>query len=1155
MLRRLIEWSVENKLLVLLLTAIVVGGGILAMRRTPLEALPDLSDVQVIVQTDYAGQAPEIVEDQVTYPVASEMLKVPGAKTVRGYSFFGLSFVYIIFDDGTDLYWARSRVLEYLSAIRGKLPEAATAALGPDATGLGWVYQYVIEDTTGTRSLADLRAIQDWQLRYQLTAVPGVSEVASVGGFQRTYEVTVDPARLRGYGIPVTSVMDAIRGSNQDAGAMVVEMTEREFMVRGLGYLKGMDDLRRVVVGSTREGTPITVTDVAEVTEAPAVRRGVTDLDGRGDAVGGIVVMRFGENALATIGRVKKKLETIRRGLPPGLVITPVYDRSDLIRRAIHTLKEKLLEESLIVALVCVLFLFHVRSALVAILTLPVGILMAFIAMRWIGIGADIMSLGGIAIAIGAMIDAAIVMVENLHKHLERAIRARVRAQAADESAPPATPLDRETLHTDVLGTGERWEAVVRSAREVGPSLFFSLLIITVSFLPVFSLEAQEGRLFHPLAWTKTLAMAAASLLSVTLVPVAMGLFIRGRIHAEDRNPVNRTLARLYRPILKWALRWRLPVLGGAVAVLVLTVIPLRRIGSEFMPPLDEGTLLYMPGTLPGISIATAGETIRRQDSILVTFPEVEHVFGKAGRAETATDPAPLSMFETTITLAPREKWRKGMTPEKLVDEMNRAVQLPGVSNSWTMPIKGRIDMLATGIRTPVGIKIFGPDLRELERIGKEIERAVSGVSGARSVIAERAVSGSYLDIDIDRDAAARYGLNVRDIQRVIEAAVGGMTITRTVEGRERYAVRLRYPQELRDRPERLADLLLPVQGRPARPGPLYEATVAGGGPGGLPSATAGALGAGLSGMPPSGTVPSMVVQNSNTGMAGMNGAGGVAQIPLGQVATIRTTKGPMAIKTEGAFPTAWVFIDVAGRDIGGFVVDARRMVDQMVTLPAGYSLQWSGQYEYMQRAKERLRLVVPATLLLIFLLLYLNFRTLEDTLIVMLSLPLALVGGVLLMAALGYNWSVATGVGFIALAGVATEVGVIMLLFLNQAWEARASTGRATAEDLRGAVLEGASLRVRPLIMTVTAIIGGLLPIFWGHGTGATVMRRIAAPMMGGMISATVLTLLVLPVIWSLAREARLRREARAPLRIHDRVEPAIHGARGKSVSRGRTP
>ena len=1125
MLNRVIEWSVANKFLVLLFTALVTGGGVLAMRHTPLEALPDLSDVQVIVQSDYPGQAPQIVEDQVTYPVASEMLKVPGAKTVRGYSFFGLSFVYVIFDDGTDLYWARSRVLEYLSSIRGKLPDAASTALGPDATGLGWVYQYALEDTTGTRSLADLRSYQDWYLRYQLTSVPGVSEVASVGGFERTYEVTVDPARLRGMGVPVTRVMDALRASNEDAGAMVVEMTEREFMVRGLGYLEGREDLEEVVVGSAPGGTPVRVADVADVNLVPGARRGVTDLDGRGDAVGGIVVMRFGENALATIERVKEKLEEVRAGLPDGMVITPVYDRSDLIHRAIETLKEKLLEESLVVALVCLLFLFHVRSALVAILTLPVGILMAFIAMRWIGVGADIMSLGGIAIAIGAMIDAAIVMVENLHKHLERAIRSKGASRREEGLEPASEDEEDEKLHTDVLTSGERWEAVVRSAREVGPSLFFSLLIITVSFLPVFALEAQEGRLFQPLAWTKTLAMAAASLLSVTLVPVAMGLFIRGRIHAEEDNPVNRVLTRLYRPVLAWALRWRLPVLGGAVAVLVLTLVPFQQIGSEFMPPLDEGSLLYMPGTLPGISIAKAGETIRKQDSVLISFPEVERVFGKAGRAGTATDPAPLSMFETTITLKPRDEWREGMTTEKLIDEMDRAIQFPGISNSWTMPIKGRIDMLATGIRTPVGIKVFGPDLRELERIGKEIESAVRMVPGARSVIAERAVSGSYLDIDIDRRAAARYGLNVRDVQRVIEAAVGGMTITRTVEGRERYAVRLRYPQELRDRPEKLEEILVPVPGRPADPGPLYQTSLDGGGPAGPSTATRGGLpgdGAVMAGMPGRG--------HGGPGRAGMAMSGRSAQIPLGQVATIRTTKGPMAIKTEGAFPTAWVFVDVADRDLGGFVTDAKAMVSDMVELPPGYTLQWSGQYEYMQRAKERLTLVVPATLLLIFLLLFLNFRTLGDTLIVMLSLPFSLVGGVLLMAALGYNWSVATGVGFIALAGVAAEVGVIMLLFLNQAWDARSGGGPPTPSDLLDAVVEGATLRVRPLIMTVTAIVGGLLPIFWGHGTGASVMRRIAAPMVGGMVSATVLTLVVLPVIWSLWKEARIRRGEAGP-------------------------
>jgi Cu(I)/Ag(I) efflux system membrane protein CusA/SilA len=1094
MLSRVIEWSIQNKFLVLLFALFAAVAGIIAMRRTPLEAIPDLSDVQVIVQTDYPGQAPQIVEDQVTYPIASEMLKVPGAGTVRGYSFFGTSFVYVIFEDGTDLYWARSRVLEYLSAIQPRLPERAAPSLGPDATGLGWIYQYVLEDTIGTHSLADLRSIQDWYLRYQLTGVPGVSEVASVGGFEQVYEVTVDPVSLRGFGIPVTRVMEAIRASNEDVGAMVVELAEREFMIRGLGYLRSIEDVESVVVAATREGTPVRVSDVGSVRLAPQVRRGVADLNGRGDAVGGIVVMRFGENALSTIDRVKEKLAEIEAGLPEGLVITPVYDRSDLIERAITTLKEKLLEESLVVALVCVVFLFHVRSALVAILTLPLGILLAFVAMRFLGVGADIMSLGGIAIAIGAMVDAAIVMIENMHKHLERAIDEK-REKATSAGQP--LPGDGEHLHTSVLTTRERWGVVERASKEVGPALFFSLLIITVSFLPVFTLEAQEGRLFKPLAWTKTLAMASASLLSVTLVPVTMGLFIRGRIHREHRNPIYIGLVSVYRPVLEFVLRYRWPVLGMAIAVLVLTWIPFQRIGSEFMPPLNEGSLLYMPTTVPGISVRKASETLQRQDSILAQIPEVQSVFGKAGRANTATDPAPLSMFETTITLKPMEEWREGMTMEALVDEMDQAVRFPGISNSWTMPIKGRIDMLATGIRTPVGIKIFGSDLTELERLGKEIEQAVQMVPGTRSAFAERVVSGSYLDIEIDRAAAARYGLNVRQVQMVIASAIGGMKITQTVEGRERYDVRVRYPQELRDQPEELAEVLIPV---PARMG-----------------------GAAMAGM---GTGMSAMTDGIGMGGSMEPGRTGLAQIPLGQVASIRTINGPAGIKTEGAFPTAWVFVDVQGRDIGGYVADAQQMVEEMVTLPAGYSLQWSGQYEYMQRAKEKLKLVVPATLLIIFLLLYFNFKRLGETLIVMLSLPFALVGGVLIMALLGFNWSVATGVGFIALAGVAAEIGVIMLLYLNQAWDARRLKGERTPAALHEAVIHGAALRVRPIIMTVTAIIGGLLPIFWGHGTGATVMRRIAAPMVGGMISATALTLLVIPVIYSLWQEAALRRE-----------------------------
>jgi copper/silver efflux system protein len=1062
MLNRVMEWSVRNRFIVALFTAAAILGGIWAVSQTPLEALPDLSDVQVIVQADYNEQAPRIVEDQVTYPIAAEMLKVPGAASVRGYSFFGVSFVYIIFKDGTDLYWARSRVLEYLNGIKGKLPATVTPTLGPDATGLGWIYQYSIEDTTGRKTLAELRSIQDWYLRYALTAIPGVSEVATVGGFEKQYQVDIDPAKLLAYRIPVTRVMEAIQGANNDVGAMVIELSEREHMVRGLGYLRGISDIENVVVGATSTGTPVRVAELGRVTVGPAVRRGVAELDGRGDAVGGIVVMRFGQNALTTIGRVKDKLDQVKKSLPHGVVITPVYDRSDLIQEAISTLKGKLLEETIVVSLVCLLFLMHARSALVAILTLPVGILIAFIAMRVVGVGADIMSLGGIAIAIGAMIDAAIVMTENVHKHLERAV-------AAKENAPGAAP-SVKAFHTTELSAAERWKVVLEASREVGPALFFSLLIITVSFLPVFTLEGQEGRLFKPLAFTKTFAMAASSLLAVTLVPVAMGMLIRGRIYRENANPVNRALIKAYRPVIRKVLANRWPVIGAATALVILTWIPWSRIGSEFMPPLDEGTILFMPTTLPGVSIARAREILRIQDGILKSFPEVEHVWGKAGRANTATDPAGLDMFETTISLKPRSQWRNGMTYDDLIAKMDSAVKMPGVSNAWTMPIKGRIDMLATGIRTPVGVKIFGSDLAELERIGREVESAVRGVPGTRSAFAERAQSGYYLDIDIDRAAAARHGLNPADVQAVIATAIGGMTITQTVEGRERYGVRVRYPQELRDTPEKLEAVLVPV---------AHEF------------------------------------------------AAGTPQVPLGQIATIKKVAGPMVVRTEGAMPTAWVYIDVAGRDIGGYVRDAQRMVETMVKVPQGYSLTWSGQYEYMQRARARMKLVVPATLALIFLLLYLNFKSVGEVLIVMLSLPFALVGGIWFMWLLGYNWSVAVAIGFIALAGVAAETGVVMLIYLDHAWKACVANGCPTTQNLYEAIIEGAVERVRPKMMTVTAIMGGLLPILWGSGAGGTIMRRIAAPMIGGMISSTALTLLVIPAIYALWKEREVARES----------------------------
>ena len=1083
MLRKLIEWSVANRLVVLLGAVGAVFAGITALKRTPLEALPDLSDVQVIVQAEFNEQAPRIVEDQVTYPIAAEMLKVPGSRTVRGYSFFGVSFVYVIFDDGTDLYWARSRVLEYLNGLRGKLPASVTPTLGPDATGLGWVFQYALEDTTGRLTLAELRGIQDWNLRYALTAVPGVSEVATIGGFEKQYQIDLDPAKLLAYDIPITRVMSAIQNANSDVGAMVMELSEREYMVRGLGYLKSIGDIENVVVGATANATPIRVAELGRVAIGPAVRRGIAELDGRGDAVGGIVIMRFGENALTTIAKVKAKLAEIAGALPPGVVITPVYDRSDLIERAIENLRGKLIEESIIVALVCIVFLLHTRSALVAILTLPIGILMAFIAMRGVNVGADIMSLGGIAIAIGAMIDAAIVMIENMHKHLERAIDAR--------DAGLGRPRAGARLDTSVLSPSERWRVVVESAKEVGPALFISLLIITVSFLPVFTLEGQEGRLFKPLAFTKTFAMAAASLLSVTLVPVTMGLFVRGTLYRERANPVNRALIWLYGPVIQRVLRHRWPVIWASLVVLVLTWLPWKRIGSEFMPPMGEGTILYMPTTLPGVSVARAREILRIQDQILKQFPEVGHVWGKAGRAGTATDPAGLDMIETTISLKPEKEWRPGMTYDRLVAAMDSAVRLPGITNAWTMPIKGRIDMLATGIRTPVGVKIFGPDLAELERLGKAVEQAVQAVPGTRSAFAERAVSGYYLDIDIDRAAAARHGLNVGDVQVVIATAVGGMTVTQTVEGRERYGVRIRYPQELRDTPERLASVLVPVaHGTGAR----------------QPS--------------------------SGMGMAGGSAtpSGREASVPLGQVAAIRQVAGPMVVRTEDAMPTAWVYVDVAGRDIGSYVAEAQRVVAQMVPMPAGYRIAWSGQYEYMQRAAAKLKLVIPATLAIIFLLLYFNFKSVGETMIVMLSLPFALVGGIWFIWILGYNWSVAVAIGFIALAGVAAETGVVMLIYLDHAWAAQQEKGEVSLAGLYHAVMEGAVERVRPKMMTVTAIIAGLLPVLWGSGAGSSVMRRIAAPMIGGMVSSTVLTLVVIPAVYSLWKEWELSRPSRSP-------------------------
>ncbi len=1032
MIENLIGWSLRNRFLILLGTAGIALAGIWAMLTTPVDALPDLSDVQVVVQTDFSEQAPQIVEDQVTYPLSTEMLKVPGARVVRGYSFFGQSLVYVLFEDGTDLYWARSRVLEYLNGMRQRLPQGVEPTLGPDATGVGWVFEYVLE--SDSLDLAQLRTLQDWYVRYQLTAVPGVSEVASLGGFVKQYQVEVDPNKLRAFHIPVMRVVQAIGTHNADVGARVIEMGGREYMIRGLGYLRSVDDIGAVAVGATMNGTPIRVADVATVQLGPAPRRGAADLNGRGEVVAGIVIMRFGSDALKTIEAVKRRIAEIQTTLPAGVRLVPVYDRSDLIHRAIGNLQRTLLEESLIVALVSVVFLLHLRSALVAIVTLPLGILFSFLVMRGIGVSANIMSLGGIAIAIGAMVDAAIVMIENMHKHLEH---------AAGRS---------------------RWDIVLESARQVGPPLFFSLLIIVASFLPVFSLEQQEGRLFKPLAYTKTFAMAGAALLSVTLVPVLMGYLVRGRIRPQEANPLNRALMRWYRPVIDWTLRHPWRVLGAAAAVLAITLLPWSRLGSEFMPPLDEGSLLFMPTTVPGVSIAQAKEIMRRQDSILASFPEVSAVLGKVGRANTATDPAPLDMYETTVILKPHAAWRSGMTTDRLVSAMDRATRMPGVTNAWTMPIKNRIDMLATGVRTPVGVKIYGPNLDTLQQLGERVERILQDVPGTRNVFAERNVSGYYVDVQIDRAQAARFGLNAGDLHDAIMATAGGLTAATTVEGRERYEVNVRYPRELRDNIDKLREILIPTMAGP--------------------------------------------------------------QIPLGQVATVSVVQGPMAVKTDNAFPVTTVFVDIAGRDLGGYVQDAQRVVARELTLPVGYRLTWSGQFEFMQRVRQRLKLVVPLTLGIIFLLLYLNFKSVPQALIVMGSLPFALVGGVWSLWLLGYNTSVAVWVGVIALAGVAAETGVVMLIYLEEAYRRRQSSGELrTAADVAAAVHEGAVGRLRPKVMTVVAIMAGLAPILWSQGAGADVMKRIAAPMIGGMVTSTVLTLVVIPAVYYLWRGRQLRR------------------------------
>ncbi|RWA75389.1 MAG: efflux RND transporter permease subunit [Mesorhizobium sp.] len=1031
MIARLIAWSARNLVLIFVATAFAVAAGAYALRTLPLDAIPDLSDVQVIVYTEYPGQAPQVVEDQVTYPLTTAMLTVPKSKVVRGFSFFGVSFVYVIFEDGTDPYWARSRVLEYLNAAAQRLPSGVTPGLGPDATGVGWVYQYAV--VAKDMTLAELRSLQDWVVRYAASKAEGVAEVASVGGFVKQYNIVVDPLRLRAQGISLSMVRDAVRASNRDVGGRTLELSEFEFMVRGRGYIKSTADIEDIVLKTDR-GVPLRLKDVAKVEIGPDERRGITELNGEGEVASGIVLQRFGANALTVIENVKQRLSDIAGSLPKGAEIVPVYDRSHLIEAAIETLKRTLAEESIIVALVCVVFLLHLRSALVAILMLPVGILMAFGAMKTIGLGSNIMSLGGIAIAVGAMIDAAIVMIENAHKHLER--------------APPGKP---------------RVQILIDAASEVGPALFFSLLVITVSFLPIFTLESQEGRMFGPLAFTKTFSMAAAAILSVTLVPALMVVFVRGRIIPEHKNPINRFLIWVYRPVIRGVLKAKTLTIALALVVLGVSVWPVSQIGSEFMPSLNEGTLMYMPTTLPGISVTKAAELLQMQDRIIKSFPEVDSVYGKAGRAMTATDPAPTEMFETIINLKPKDQWRTGVTIDSLKAEMDKALQFPGVSNAWTMPIRARIDMLSTGIRTPVGVKVFGTDLTQMEQIARQIEAALKTVPGTSSAYAERVIGGYYLDIVPDREALGRYALAVGDVQDVIATALGGETVTTTVEGRERYGVNIRYPRDLRSNPQSIAtDVEVPLPG------------------------------------------------------------GGA--IPLGEVAKVQLTRGATSIRTENGQLATYIFVDINGRDLGGYVADAQKAVAETVKLPPGYSVAWSGQFEYLERAAARMKIVVPVTLLIIFLLLYLNFRALTETLIVMLSLPFALIGGIWLMWWLGFNMSVAVAVGFIALAGVAAETGVVMLIYLEQAMaevkaERDAHNQPFVRADLYEAIMLGAVERVRPKMMTVVAIMAGLVPILWSTGTGSEVMQRIAVPMIGGMISSTLLTLVVIPAIYAVVK------------------------------------
>ncbi len=1059
MIAKLIRWSIANRFLVLLATLMVTAWGIWSLARTPLDAIPDLSDVQVIVRTSYPGQAPQIVENQVTYPLTTTMLSVPGAKTVRGYSFFGDSYVYILFEDGTDPYWARSRVLEYLSQVQSRLPPQAKTALGPDATGVGWIYEYALVDKSGKMDLSQLRSLQDWFLKYELKSVPNVSEVASIGGMVRQYQIVLDPDKMRAYNITHGKVVAAVQKANQEIGGGLLELGEAEYMVRASGYLQSLDDFRKIPLSTTDAGVSVRLGDVARIQVGPEMRRGIAELNGEGEVAGGVIIMRYGKNALETIAAVKVKLEKLKAGLPPGVEIIPTYDRSSLIKRAISNLKEKLIEEFVVVAIVCAIFLFHLRSALVAIITLPIGIMIAFIVMYYQGVNANILSLGGIAIAVGAMVDAAVVMIENAHKHIE-----------AWNHAHPGKKLQGD----------DHWRVIGDAAAEVGPALFFSLLIIVLSFIPVFTLEAQEGRLFSPLAFTKTYAMAAAAGLAVTLIPVLMGYLIRGRIPDEQKNPLNRGLIALYRPLLENVLRFPKATIVLAVLVAAVTMWPMSQLGGEFMPPIDEGDLLYMPSALPGLSVGKVSQLLQQTDRLIKTVPEVESVFGKAGRADSATDPAPLTMLETTIQFKPRDQWRAGMTPEKLVEELDRIVQVPGLSNIWVPPIRNRIDMLATGIKSPVGVKVAGASLKEIDRITAEIERVVKQVPGVTSALAERLNGGRYIDVDIDRDAAARYGMNIADVQSIVSAAIGGQNVGETVEGLQRFPINVRYPREVRDSVEKLRQL-------------------------------------------------SVLTERG-------------AQIRLGDVAAISINDGPPMLKSENARLTGYVYVDIRGRALSSAVRDMQQAVVKEVELPAGYSISWSGQFEYMERASAKLKVVVPATLFIIFVLLYLTFKRFDEAALIMATLPFALAGGIWLLWLLGHNLSVASGVGFIALAGVSAEFGVIMLLYLKQAWEARIGSGQTSEADLLDAIREGAVLRVRPKAMTVAVIIAGLVPIMFGTGTGSEVMQRIAAPMVGGMITAPLLSMFVVPAVYLLLRRRRIRAERIASPTENQSYEAVSH-------------